>query len=297
MFENDYTVVLEDLKVRRIYIDNVKMDAANFQDIKMFGTLLNICGYDLNVGTYKFINACCLEYHLEMFNKFRDNKWTVERFMTELDMKSVDEGVTLIQLIPLYIKCKIGYHIVDFKYHLTASHNDRNYTPTRNYPGLFYTIENNHLYPIVNRQHQKSISQIKDIAHKKTFKPKEEQPQKRTVHVFNRPREILALLGHEKSDGVELFDAEQCKNDVFVCTTPSVVHDLFYHLLKLNLLYNKNVRTDNTRIIQFDINNMTIQENTDYKEVVSTIDILNTDIVSDKDKYFYHGQSIHRLAF
>ena len=42
---------------------------------------------------------------------------------------------------------------------------------------------------------------------------------------------------------------------------------------------------------------MTIQENTDYKEVVSTIDILNKDIVSDKDTYFYHGQSIHILAF
>ena len=297
LFENDYNVVLEDMKIKRIYIDDVKMDATTFKDIKMFGTLLNICGYDLNVGTYEFVDACCLEYHLEMFNKFRDNKWTIERLMAELGMTSIDEGITLNQLIPLYMKYKIGYHVVDFKYHVTASHNEHNYTPTRNYPALFYMIDNNHLYPIVNRQHQKSIAQIKDIAHKKTFKPKEEKPQKRTFHVFNRPLVILAMLGHEKSDDVELFDAEQCKNDVFVCTTPSVVHDLFYHLLKMNLLYNKNVRTDNTIIIQFYINNMTIQENTDYREVVSTIDILNKDIVSDKDKYFYHGQSIHRLAF
>ena len=65
----------------------------------------------------------------------------------------------------------------------------------------------------------------------------------------------------------------------------------------MNLLYNKNVRTDNTRIIQFGINNMTMQENVDYREVVATIDTLNKDVVSDGDKYFYHGQTIHRLAY
>ena len=60
----------------------------------MFGTLLNLCGYDLNVGNYDFINACAVEYHVKMFNKFRDNKWTVDRFMNELNMKSIDEGVS-----------------------------------------------------------------------------------------------------------------------------------------------------------------------------------------------------------
>ena len=150
----------------------------------MFGTLLNLCGYDLSVGIYEFTNACCLEYHVEMFNKFRDNKWTNERLMAELGMQTIGEGVTLNQLIPIYIKYKIGYHIVDFKYHLTSSHNEHNYTPTRNYPSLFYMTDNNHVYQIINKQHQKSIAQIKDVAQKKTFKPKEEKPQKRTNHVY-----------------------------------------------------------------------------------------------------------------
>ena len=154
----------------------------------MFGTLLNLCGYDLNVGKYEFVNACSPEYHVSMFNQFRDNKWTIERFMNEVGMKSIDEGVSLNQLIPVYIKYKIGYHVVDFKYHLTASHNDHDYAPTRNYPSLFYMIENNHLYPIVNKQHQKSISQIKDITHKKTFKPQKEKPRKRAVHIFSPSR-------------------------------------------------------------------------------------------------------------
>ena len=63
-----------------------------------------------------------------------------------------------------------------------------------------------------------------------------------------------------------------------------------------NLLYNKNVRTDNARIIQFDINNITIQENTDYREVASTIETLNKNINPEDNKYIYHGQTIHRLA-
>ena len=108
MFENDYDVVLVDMKIQRIYIDDVKINATTFKDVKMFGTLLNICGYDLNVGTYEFVDACCLEYHLEMFNKFRDNKWTIEMLMAELGMTSIDEGITLNQLIPLYMKYKIG---------------------------------------------------------------------------------------------------------------------------------------------------------------------------------------------
>ena len=88
---------------------------------------------------------------------------------------------------------------------------------------------------------------------------------------------------------------ELCKNDMFVCETPHVIHDLFYTIEK-NMLYNKNVRVDNTRITQFNIGNITIQENTSYEDVASTIEHLNTNITIDVDKYLYHGQSIQRLA-
>ena len=58
----------------------------------------------------------------------------------------------------------------------------------------------------------------------------------------------------KRSDGTHVLDLEQCKNDVFVCTTPTVVHDLCYDLLELNLLYHRHIRTDNTIIIQFSNN-------------------------------------------
>ena len=95
------------------------------------------------------------------------------------------------------------------------------------------------------------------------------------------------MLGHDSPNGLDILDIDQCEYDIFVCTTPTVVHELFYRLLKMNLLYNKNVRADNNRIIQFDINNMTIQENTDYREVASTNETLNRNIVSGEDKYIY----------
>ncbi len=124
-------------------------------------------------------------------------------------------------------------------------------------------IDGGHLYPIINKHHQRSLAQIKDNP-KRTFKPKQEKTTKRKVNVFHRPENILMMLGHKKSTEYEIFDIKQCENDIFVCTTPNVVHDLFYDLLKMKL-YTKNIRTDNKRIIQFDITNMTIQENTNYR--------------------------------
>lgn len=41
---------------------------------------------------------------------------------------------------------------------------------------------------------------------------------------------------------------------------------------------------------------MTTQGNTDYREVASTIEILNKDVVSRDGEYIFDNQSIHRLA-
>ena len=55
----------------------------------------------------------------------------------------------------------------------------------------------------------------------------------------------------------------------------------------MNQLHNKNVRNDNTRITQFDINNMTIQENTSYYDVAATIQTLNTNRPEGNAPYIY----------
>ena len=92
---------------------------------------------------------------------------------------------------------------------------------------------------------------------------------------------MLGVNDEKDQSEYEMFDITKCANDIFVCSIAGCVNELFYCLLKKNLLYNKNVRTDNGQIIQFDINKITIQENTDYKEVATTIDTLNKDINLD----------------
>ena len=71
---------------------------------------------------------------------------------------------------------------------------------------------------------------------------------------------MLGLCKRENGDNV--FKIEECKGAIFVCYTPTVVHELFYMLLKMNQLHNFNARNDNTQITQFDIiqYKLTIQE-------------------------------------
>ena len=53
---------------------------------------------------------------------------------------------------------------------------------------------------------------------------------------------------------------------------------------------------ESSRVYQFNIGNVTIQENKDYTAVAETMDILNSELDPNAEKYIYHGQSIHRLA-
>ncbi len=71
LFEEQDHIELEDVKIKRSYIDNIQLNPTEFKDIKMVGTLLYLGGYDLTVGNYEVITACCLEYHVQMGNNFR----------------------------------------------------------------------------------------------------------------------------------------------------------------------------------------------------------------------------------
>ena len=53
---------------------------------------------------------------------------------------------------------------------------------------------------------------------------------------------------------------------------------------------------NNHKITRLEINDMIIEENTQYHAVQATIETLNENVKSDKDNYFYHEQSLHSLA-
>ena len=71
-YEEDGGVNPEDpdaVKIKHIYINKIKQDLTDFKDIKMFGTILDFCGYGLDPESYTYKNACAVEYHVEMFNQ------------------------------------------------------------------------------------------------------------------------------------------------------------------------------------------------------------------------------------
>ena len=109
---------------------------------------------------------------------------------------------------------------------------------------------------------------------------------------------ILKMLGHMRSTDCdwETFKLKECERDICVCTIKGAIHDLFYDLLRKQELHNSNIRVEDNKIVQFNIRGMTFQENPTYKDVSSTIDKLNLTLTYQEPKYFYHGQSIHRLA-
>ena len=135
-------------------------------------------------------------------------------------------------------------------------------------------VEGQHLYPIRRSEQQKAISQVKTEQKTYHHKPKE-QKQERKTHVFYHENEILMMLGLIKSeDPFDNFDLKECDRDMFVCTIKGAVHSLFHKLLQLGKLYNSNVRTDDNKIVQFNIGDITIQENPTFKDVCLTIDKL-----------------------
>ena len=62
--------------------------------------------------------------------------------------------------------------------------------------------------------------------------------------------------------------------------------------------FNKKdwVRVESSRVHQFNIGNITIQENKDYNAVAETMAILNSELEPNSEKFIYYGQSIRRLA-
>ena len=72
------------IRLTSIYVNRIKQHLTDFKDIRMYGTISECCGYGLGKETYKYENACTVEYHADMFNRRNkpENK-TVERLLNE----------------------------------------------------------------------------------------------------------------------------------------------------------------------------------------------------------------------
>ena len=81
-----------------------------------------------------------------------------------------------------------------------------------------------------------------------------------------------------------------------ICTELGWVDKLFTDFVVNGDIYNTGIKMNNHKITRFEINDMIIEENTQYHAVQATIGTWSDDVNSEKDTYFYHEQSLHSLA-
>ena len=157
-----------------------------------------------------------------------------------------------------------------------------------NSPPLYFMISSNHLYPIIDKHTQASISHINAKSggkpYVKTTKPEDLQPYKKYYRLYNT-EDIYDFINSPNRGDYHLVSMEA-----------GAVNALFEHFVIKGDIYNSGVKVKNNKIVRFEIYGMIVEENTDYDYVMATINELNTLVKSDKNKYIYREQSLHRLA-
>ena len=84
---------------------------------------------------------------------------------------------------------------------------------------MFYLIDGNHLYPIVDKTQQHMISQRIDKP-TRTFKPKKKELEIRLVKVLQENEGLYEKLCNNVDDILS-------QNDIVVSKNEGVVHDIF----------------------------------------------------------------------
>ena len=289
-----YPREIESMVLKSVLVNSLPQDLKQFKDLKLYGTLLNYHGYNLLANMNTQTMSCVLDYILDMLNnenepnrKKRIIKLTRQSLMDELGMTREDEGCSLAQLIVFFDNHKITFYAIDFRFFTVEHNKDKGYSRMNNYPILYFMISSNHLYPIPDKHVQLSISQINKCG----GKPYIPAP-KDLVKPDNKKIQILCELSHLRC----FMQNPKYKGYRIICTELGGVDKLFTDFVVNGDIYNSGIKMNNHKITRFEINDMIVEENPQYHEVQATIDTLNDYVKSDKDKYFYHEQSLHSLA-
>lgn len=305
-FLEDSSFDVLDISITKLYIKKHKQQQhVSFKNIKMFGTLFDYKGFGLDVYDNKIPNSCVPLYLLELYNneneknpRKRLKKLTLNKILEELEMKSVDEGCCVNQISKFCEIHKITYYVLNFKYKLFETNNNMGYNS--NLPRLVFMCANNHLYPIPDYDKRETIfkqsSNIggqmkkvnKQIKNKEENENKEEE-EKEQIHLLYEDSNIYGLLEYIKTLEIK-------KRRVIIFKNGTC--DGFFHAeLDQGRIHNGSVYIKDSKIISFKIDNITFDENKNYREIQQTIEILNKNIKKDTEKYIYKGQSIHSVAY
>jgi len=289
-----YPREIEDMVLETVIVNDVPQDLKQFNDLKLFGTLLNYHGYGLMANLNATTKSCVLDYILDMLNNPDETnrnkcikRLTKEVLMLELGMQNENEGCSLSQLMVFFDKHKITFYAVDFRFFTVEHNKDRGYSRMNNYPILYFMVSSNHLYPIPDKHVQLSISQINKCG----GKPYVPAP-KDLVKPDNKKIQVLYELSHLRC----FMQNPNYKGYRIICTDLGGVDKLFTDFVVNGDIYNSGIKMNNHKITRFEINDMIVEENPQYHAVQASIDTLNDHVKSEKDKYHYNEHSLHSLA-
>ncbi len=207
--------------------------------------------------------------------KNKIKKITKEKLLKELNMNTIDEGCSVEQVIQFCEIHKITYYILDFKYQLFETNKDKKYNS--NLPTLVFVCANNHMYPIEDTEKRetifKSYASIDGKLNKLHKLNKLQEESNKTIHTHHYATNIFETLST-----VSNLDGAQ-KN---ITLQHGACNDIFYNEVRKGNVHNSNIKISHgNTIVGFDMNNITIEENQHYIDVLNIIQKLNENIVRE----------------
>ncbi len=197
-------------------------------------------------------------------------------------MERVNEGCSLNQLIGFCQLRNVIYYAFDYKYKLIETNNHDTDANKNKLPRAVFICANNHLYPITNKEQQTSIF--------RTYQPIGNNMRKfRKIQYvddveFNRD-ELKIITTNNYPTVLDIIKTYHNNIDKFkiIVTEKGICDALFYEEICINNdIYNGSVRCQDGRVVQFNLDNILIEENIYYHEMNEILINLN---INKNDKY------------
>jgi hypothetical protein len=291
---------IEKIILTDIFIKNKKNDVKlTFDEIKMYGTKFDYCGYQLLALEPQKPNSCVPEYLYQLYYnpneinpRKRIAKLTMERLLEILEMKSIDEGCSIKQISKFCDMYKITFYSLDKKYKTVLTNAHKEYKT--NLPRLIFMCANNHLYPIEDKSKRETIFKKNANTGIKKIKATQdkieiEEHVKLNTYTCHYEIELYNLLDQHKN-------TQQFVK--IITTSPNLCNKLFYDELIEGRIHNEAVKINETgKVIRFIYNKIVIEEDPYYASTNLFINLLNQEINKVADTFLYNGQSPHRIAY
>ena len=234
-------------------------------------------------------DACVPTYLMNLLNNPDETsknrkiaKLTTKDILKDLNMDHINEGCSLSQLISFCYLHKVIYYAFDYKYKLIETNNNDTDVYKNHLPRAVFICANNHLYPITNKEQQTSIFRTYQSIGNNMRKFRKIQFVDDVE--FNRDELQIAISDNYPTivDYIKMYHNSVDKHKIII-TEKNICNELFHEEICVNNdIYNGSVRCQDGRVVQFNLDNVLIEENVYYCEMNDILTKLN---INKSDKY------------